>query len=417
VKLAFICCILIAMAPLSARVTEDRVTKLADDPRCARGLAWIDANSAWVTEQQIRLTEIPAPEFGEARRGRALKDLFASSGLEVRVDKTGNVIGERAGADSKGIVLVAAHLDTVFPLDTDVRVKREGSRLLAPGVSDNGAGLAALVGLAGALAASKLSTEKTIVLAGDVGEEGEGNLRGIRALVDSYGRRLVAVIALDGPSADHITTQGIASQRIEASITGPGGHSWSDFGAPNPITAIARGIVRFSSLAFPSDPRSTYNFGVIEGGTSVNSIPSRAVVKVDLRSEDERELARLEAALRDAIETGKNEEITATGAARDALELNFRSLGTRPAGRLADDSLLVATIRGVDRYLGNASRLEKSSTDANLPLSLGIPAVAIGGGGKGGGSHTPEEWYDPAGRELGLKRLFLSVVSLAGVDR
>ncbi len=405
------------MAPLSARVAEDPVTKLVDDPRTARGLAWIDKNSSWVTDQQIRLTEIPAPEFDESRRGAALKELFASSGLQVRVDKIGNVIGERGGSNTKSVILISAHLDTVFPPDTDVHVKRTGARIYVPGISDNGAGLAALVGLARALSESRVRTEKTIVLAGDVGEEGEGNLRGIRALIDAYGSRLAAVIALDGPSTDHITTQAIASQRWEVTITGPGGHSWSDFGVPNPITAISRGIVRFSSISLPDNPRSTYNFGVIDGGTSVNSIPSRAVAKVDLRSEDERELTRLERSLREAMQSGMNDEISATQSARDALQISFRSLGIRPAGKLPDDSPLLATIRSVDRFLGNRSRLERSSTDANIPLSLGIPAVAIGGGGKGGGSHTLDEWYDPTGRELGLKRLFLAVLSLAGSER
>jgi len=429
VKLALICCIFFWMTPLSARVSDDPVTKLAEDPRCGRALAWIDKNSAWVTDQQIRLTEIPAPEFGEASRGAALEELFAANSLEARVDKTGNVIGERPGSqkgtEAKSVILIAAHLDTVFPANTDVRVKRDGARLLAPGISDNGAGLAAIVGLARMLSESRIRTEKTIVLAGDVGEEGEGNLRGIRAIIEEYGPRLAAVIAVDGPSADHITTQGIASRRIEVSVTGPGGHSWSDFGTPNPITAISRGIVRFSATSIPESPRSTYNFGVIEGGTSVNSIPSRAAVKVDLRSENERELARLESALREAMQTGVQEETRSSTSQngdysatdRGALNLEFRSLGTRPAGKLPDDSPLLAAIRSVDRYLGNSSRLEKSSTDANLPLSLGIPAVAIGGGGHGGGSHTLDEWFEPTGREFGLKRLFLITLSLAGVQR
>ncbi len=405
------------MATLSARATEDEVAKLAGDPACARGLQWIEKSAAWSTDQQIRLTEIPAPEFDEGRRGEALKELFAASGLEVRTDKTGNVVGERPGSDPNSVILLAAHLDTVFPAGTDVHVKRDGARLVAPGISDNGVGLAALAGLAGALAGSRIHTAKTIVLAGDVGEEGEGNLRGMRALIEEYGSHLAAVLAVDGPSTDHITTQGIASRRFEATVTGPGGHSWSDFGVPNPITAMARGIVRFSSISIPSDPRSSYNFGTIEGGTSVNSIPSRAAVKIDLRSEDENELARLESALRDAMQSGVSEELTATKSATDTLQLGFRSLGTRPAGKLPDDSPLLATIRNVDRYLGNRSRLERSSTDANIPLSMGIPAVALGGGGHGGGSHTLEEWYDPAGRELGLKRLFLIVLSLAGVER
>jgi tripeptide aminopeptidase len=243
--------------------------------------------------------------------------------------------------------------------------------------------------------------------------------------MDEYGSRLADVIAVDGPSTDYITTQGIASRRFEVTVTGPGGHSWSDFGEPNPITALARGIVKFSATRVPDDPRSSFNFGVIEGGTSVNSIPARAWVKVDLRSEDEAELARLDQALRDAIAAGVKEELASSRTSADdytqldrsALHVEFRSLGTRPAGALPKDSPLLATIRSVDSYLGNRSRLERSSTDANIPLSLGIPAVAVGGGGRGGGSHTLEEWYDPAGRDLGLKRLYLAAIALAGLAR
>jgi tripeptide aminopeptidase len=424
VKLAFICCILLWMATLSARATDDPVSKLAEDARCAKGLDWIAKNSSWVTEQQIRLSEIPAPEFGEAARGKALASIFAAAGLKVRTDETGNVIGESAGSDPAVVVFVA-HLDTVFPVGTDVTVKRDGGRLLGPGISDNAAGLAALAGLARALSVSGVRTRKTIVLAGDVGEEGEGNLRGVRALMDEYGSRLADVIAVDGPSTDYITTQGIASRRFEVTVTGPGGHSWSDFGEPNPITALARGIVKFSAIRVPDDPRSSFNFGVIEGGTSVNSIPARAWVKVDLRSEDEAELARLDQALRDAIAAGVKEELASsrmsaddyTQLDRSALHVDFRSLGTRPAGALPKDSPLLATIRSVDSYLGNRSRIERSSTDANIPLSLGIPAIAVGGGGRGGGSHTPEEWYDPTGRDLGLKRLYLAAIALAGLAR
>jgi tripeptide aminopeptidase len=415
-KILLISCIFVLMAPIATHSTEDSIEKLAQDPRCARGLAWIDKNSAWVTEQQIRLTEIPAPEFNEGARGEFLKAIFEANGLKVATDKTGNVIGEFPGTDASSVVLFAAHLDTVFSAGTDVRVNRNRGRLEAPGISDNGAGLAALAGLARALSESHIRMTKTIVLAGDVGEEGEGNLRGIRALVESYGSRLAAVIAVDGPSADHITTQAIASRRFEVSVTGPGGHSWSDFGAPNPITALSRGIVRFSSIPVPDDPRSSYNFGVIDGGTSVNSIPARASVRIDLRSEDESQLSRLESTLRETMQIGVRDEIAATHSPADSLQINFRSLGSRPAGKLADNSPLLAAVRSVDGFLGNRSRLDRSSTDANIPLSLGLPAVALGGGGSGGGSHTPAEWYDPEGRELGLKRLFLAAAALAGVQ-
>jgi acetylornithine deacetylase/succinyl-diaminopimelate desuccinylase-like protein len=416
VKVARVCGILLVMATLSARATDNPVEKITQDPRCARGLEWIDRNTSWVTEEQIHLTEIPAPELGEAPRAEYLKKLFEAAGLKVSSDKLGNVIGERPGADADSIILLAAHLDTVFPAGTDVRAKRNGNRIEAPGIADNGAGLGAIVGLARALSESQVRTTKTIVLAGDVGEEGEGNLRGIRALVENYRSRLAAVIAIDGPSIEHITTQGIASRRFEVTIAGPGGHSWSDFGAPNPITALARGIVQFSAIRVPDDPRSSFNFGVIEGGTSVNSIPARAVVKVDLRSEDESELARLEAALRDAMQSGVKQETAASSGAREQLELTFRSLGARPAGKLPDGAPLLETIRNVDRYLGNRSRVERSSTDANIPLSLGIPAVSLGGGGKGSGSHTLAEWYDPIDRALGLKRLYLTSLVLAGLQ-
>jgi acetylornithine deacetylase/succinyl-diaminopimelate desuccinylase-like protein len=405
------------MATVSARAASDSVEKIADDPTCAQALAWIDKNTGWVTDQQIALSEIPAPEFAEAKRAEFLQKLLEAAGLKVRIDKTGNVIGERPGADANSIILLAAHLDTVFPAGTNVRVKKNGNRIAGPGIADNGAGLSALVGVARAFAEGRVRTNKTIVFAGDVGEEGEGNLRGIRALVEEYGSRLAAVIAVDGASTEHITTQGIASHRSEITISGPGGHSWSDFGAPNPITALSRGIVKFSSLTVPEDPRSSYNFGVIEGGTSVNSIPARAVVKVDLRSEDEAEVVKMEAALRDAMQAGIQEEMAVARDASAVLQLNSRSIGLRPSGKLPENSPLLDSIRSVDRFLGTRSRLERSSTDANIPLSLGIPAISIGGGGKASGSHTLDEWYDPTGRELGLKRLFLTTVVLAGLQQ
>ncbi|HKV49379.1 MAG TPA: M20/M25/M40 family metallo-hydrolase [Candidatus Acidoferrales bacterium] len=405
------------MATFPASATDPSIVRLAQDPACAQALNWIDGSSAWVTEQQIRITETPAPEYGEKRRAELLQSIFADMGYKARIDETGNVVVERIGMQTDRIVLVAAHLDTVFTAGTDVQVRRDGKRLLAPGISDNGAGLAALVAVARAYVESSLRTDATIVFAADVGEEGEGNLRGIRALVDAYGSRLAAVIAIDGPSTAHITTQGIASRRFEFTVSGPGGHSWSDFGMPNPITALSRGIVQFSAIRLPDSPRSTFNFGVIEGGNSVNSIPGDASVKVDLRSENEAELGRLETSLRDAMQSGMAAEIAARRSAIGTLQMKVRSLGSRPAGKLPDNSPLLQTLRDVDRFLQNSSRIESSSTDANLPLSMKIPAVSLGGGGKGGGAHTLAEWYDATGRELGIKRLFLVTASLAGLQQ
>jgi len=405
------------MATFPASATDPSIVRLAQDPACVQALNWIDGSSAWVTEQQIRITETPAPEYGEKRRAELLQSILADMGYKARIDETGNVVVERIGMQADRVVLVAAHLDTVFMAGTDVQVRRDGKRLLAPGISDNGAGLAALVAVARAYVESSLRTDATIVFAADVGEEGEGNLRGIRALVDAYGSRLAAVIAIDGPSTAHITTQGIASRRFEFTVSGPGGHSWSDFGMPNPITALSRGIVQFSAIRLPDSPRSTFNFGVIEGGNSVNSIPGDASVKVDLRSENEAELGRLETSLRDAMQSGFAAEIAARRSAAGTLQMKVQSLGSRPAGKLPDNSPLLQTVRDVDRFLQNSSRIESSSTDANLPLSMKIPAVSLGGGGKGGGAHTLAEWYDATGRELGIKRLFLVTASLAGLQQ
>ena len=401
-----------AVGAISAR----SIARCAQDSACAKAFAWIERSASWVTEQQIRLSETPAPEFGEEQRGLLLQSMLGETGLKPRIDETGNVVAERLGVRTDRVVLLAAHLDTVFPAGTDVRVRREGKKLIGPGISDNGAGLSALVGVARAFAESSARTDATIVFAGDVGEEGEGNLRGIRALVNAYGPRLAAVIAIDGPSTSHITTRGVASRRFEFCVTGEGGHSWSDFGAPNPITAISRGIVQYSSQRMTEMPRSTFNFGLIEGGNSVNSIPSLASVKVDLRSESDQQLSKMEAALRETMQVGVSAEISSCRASANSLQLKVASLGSRPAGKLADDSPLLQAVREIDRFLQNSSRIESSSTDANLPLSMKIPAVSLGGGGKGGGAHTLTEWYDPTGRELGLKRLFLLTATLAGLQ-
>jgi acetylornithine deacetylase/succinyl-diaminopimelate desuccinylase-like protein len=390
------------------------------DPRITRVLEILRGSAAATTEEQIRITEIPAPPFQESGRAAYMKKLFVSTGLRVETDDTGNVIGEWPGS-SPDVVMLTAHLDTVFPASTDVRVKREGGRFLAPGISDNGTGLAALVALSKAFREAKIKTNKTILFVADVGEEGEGNLRGMRALVEAYKKRLKYVVALDGSATEYVTTAALASRRVEITITGPGGHSWSDFGAPNPIHALGRGIARFVTARVPESPRTSFNIGEIEGGTSVNSIPSSAQMKVDLRSEAEPELAQLEVLLRDAIKAGIDEEMSAArerGMAGSAnlLNLKINVLGVRPAGELPENSPLLAALLAADTHLGNRSRRERSSTDANIPLSVGIPALSIGAGGRSGGAHTLEEWYDPAGRELGLQRVALTVLGVAGLE-
>jgi acetylornithine deacetylase/succinyl-diaminopimelate desuccinylase-like protein len=393
---------------------------LQDDARVAHVLEFLKANASATTEEQIRITEIAAPPFHEGARAAYMKKLLATAGLRVDMDATGNVIGEFAGT-SPDIVMLTAHMDTVFPAGTTVNVKREGNRLLAPGISDNGTGLAAMAAIARSFREMKIRTKNTILFVADVGEEGEGNLRGMRALVDAYKKHLKYVIAIDGSATEYVTTAALASRRVEITLGGPGGHSWSDFGVPNPIHALGRGIARFVSARVPESPRTSFNVGEIEGGSSVNSIPSRAQMKVDLRSESEAELAKLESFLRESIQSGVDEEMLAArdrGMAGNArmLDLKINVLGVRPAGELPENSPLLAAVLAADTRLGNRSRRERSSTDANIPLSVGIPAISLGAGGRSGGAHTLEEWYEPTNRELGLQRVALTVLAVAGLE-
>jgi tripeptide aminopeptidase len=393
-------------------------SEIANDARVRAAMDWFEPNIAAINEIQVKLAEIPAPSFQEELRAAAVEPLLAAAGLRVHRDKTGNVIGELRGTTEKEVVLVAAHLDTVFPAGTDVKVQRDGERLTGPGISDNGTGLAALVALARAMQAAKITPRRTILFAADVGEEGEGNLRGMRALVEAYRGSLKAAIVLDGSGTDHVSTKALASRRLEVTVSGPGGHSWSDFGMVNPINAVVRAAVRFINTKVPSAPRTTFNLGQIEGGTSVNSIPHEAKFKVDIRSENEEELARLEHALRECVIAGVRDEMeSARDRSKGKLEWKVDLLGSRPGGELATGSALMVALRGADEFLGNHSRLERSSTDANIPLSLGIEAIAIGAGGNGGGAHSLQEWYEPAGREMGLKRALLTLLDVAALAR
>lgn len=421
VKRLAVCVILLAMPIRSSVVTSiargSRTGSLATQPQVREAMAWLDGNLDWTTAQQIRLTEIPAPSFQEEKRAQVVKEILSAEGLPVFTDKAGNVIAELRGTQDKEVVMLSAHLDTVFPAGTEIKVHREGDRLVAPGISDNGTGLAGLLAVARAIQVAKIKPQRTILFAANVGEEGEGNLRGMRALVDEYGAKLRAVIVLDGSGVDFVTTKALASKRMEVVISGPGGHSWSDFGMPNPINAMVRGAVRFINTKVPSVPRTTFNLGQIEGGTSVNSIPYEAQLKVDLRSENEGEITRMETALRDCMAAGVKDEMdNSRDRSRGKLEWKIDLIGSRPGGELAPDSALLAAVRAADDAVGNKSRNERSSTDANIPLSMGIEAISIGAGGNGGGAHSMQEWYDPADRATGLKRVLLTLLGVSGLE-
>jgi acetylornithine deacetylase/succinyl-diaminopimelate desuccinylase-like protein len=341
-------------------------------------------------------------------------DRFRELGLQrVRLDKAGNALGERPGANS-AVVVIAAHLDTVTPAGVPIEVKRANGRLCAPGISDNGAGLAAMLGIAAALQRTEIATDHSLLFAATAGEEGEGDLYGMRHLFSQpeLCRRTAGVFVLDGSSTEQITVAGLGSRRFRVEVTGPGGHSWSDFERVNPIRALASAITELGRIPLPAQPRSSLNVAMIHGGTAVNAIPQSAWMKVDIRStcpeEIERLVAGLEAAVRVAVE---QESRRGTG----NLAVNLTVLGDRPVAELPKSARILRIVQEADRHLGIRSRLERSSTDANIPLSLGIEAIATGGGGTSGDAHTLREWYDPRGRELGLKRLLLAILMMAGM--
>jgi acetylornithine deacetylase/succinyl-diaminopimelate desuccinylase-like protein len=372
----------------------------------------------------MELAAIAAPPFGEAARCEWLAAKFRELGLDgVHTDEIGNVFGTHPGHGRQHVAL-SAHLDTVFPAGTPLSIRQQGSRIFGPGVSDNAAGLTAMLAIAALLRAVRIRHVLPFVFIGNVGEEGEGDLRGMRHIFanpqwrDSIGYSLV----LDGAGADTIVAEALGSRRFEVIVRGPGGHSWSDFGAPNPILVLARAIQTFAATPVPSSPKTTFNIGVIRGGTSVNSIPESASMRVDIRSTSMTEMGRLEETLRRAIEQAVEKETASTerkGTSQKRpfpLSAEIVVIGNRPAGELEQGSRILQVVRAVDVQLGNVAQVQRASTDANIPLSLGREAIAIGGGGTGGGAHTLQEWFDCSGRELGLKRILLTLLALAGVS-
>ena len=395
------------------------VLELAADTQVHSAFSWFLSNQRQLSDWQLEVTNIPAPPFGEGRRGEWLRKHFVSLGLkDVQVDSLGNVIGVRPGAANSKCIAITAHMDTVFPAATKIDAHREGDRLFGPGISDNGAGLTAMLALISALQASKLKTLAPLVFIANVGEEGEGDVRGMRHLFSEspWRDKIGYTLVIDGAGYDSIINQALGSRRYLITVTGPGGHSWSDFGTPNPIIGLAKAIEQFSRTPVSINPKTTFNIGSISGGTSVNSIPESASMKVDLRSTSSEQLTRLEQALRESLEFAVHGSNRAQRSRADDQGLTYQMelIGNRPAAELASDARILAVVRAVDEHLGVNSKLQRASTDANIPLSQGREAIAMGAGGTGGGAHTLQEWYDPNQRELGLKRILLSVLTLSG---
>jgi tripeptide aminopeptidase len=408
-------------ADLSPALLQE-VARLAALPAVRGAFADFLSHEAQLADWQQQLAKIPAPPFGEQLRSEWMLERFLELGLEqVRTDEAANVFGIRPGIANRYVAL-SAHIDTVFPAGTPLNVRQQGSRLYGPGVSDNAAGVVAMLGIAAAISRSRVRHTAPILFVANVGEEGEGDLRGMRHIfADSHWLDSIAFnLVLDGAGNDTIVAEALGSRRFEVIVRGPGGHSWSDFGAPNPIVVLARAIESFRQTPLPVSPKTTFNIGVIRGGTSVNSIPESASMRVDIRSTSTAEIERLERALRSGLDIAVASETKAmsqSGKERAlGLSAEVVTIGDRPGGELPPEARILQVIRSVDAHLGNVAQVQRASTDANIPLSLGREAIAIGGGGTGGGAHTLQEWFDCTGRDFGLKRILLTLLALTGVS-
>ena len=391
-------------------------------PRLRAALDMIKSDNAWTVEQQRTICEIPAPPFKETARGLEMKRRFETLGYsKVHIDSIGNVIAEKTGNGNWPTLVIAGHLDTVFPEGTDVRVKTSGSRMTAPGIGDDCRGLAVLLAVARAYAKAGVQTTGTVYFVANVGEEGPGNLRGTRYLFEHELKgKIDAFITIDqaGPGGG-IAYHAVGSIRYRATFHGPGGHSYGAFGIVNPIHALGRAIAAIDDIDVPSTPKTTFSVSVISGGTSVNSIPFSGTAEIDMRSESADELARLNAKVDRALAAARDAENArwkATDRAQQ-ITLTIDTIGVRPANSSqTEKSPIVTAASNAARQLGLQVRLEASSTDANVPMSLGVPAIRISGGGQGGGEHALSEWYDDgADGWLGPQWAAVLVAIIAGV--
>ena len=400
---------------------QQEIARLAARADVRSACEWFRISESKLSAWQMEVARIASPPFGEGARAAWLADRFREMGLTgVHLDEVGNVFAIHPGF-GKRYVALSAHIDTVFPATTPLNVRQQGSKLYGPGVSDNGTGIIATLAIAGALQAATIQHALPFVFIGNVGEEGEGDLRGMRHVfaTPQWKEGIAYSIVIDGAGAETIVAEALGSRRFEVIVRGPGGHSWSDFGTPNPIIVLGRVIEEFSQTPVPVSPKTTFNIGVIRGGTSVNSIPESASMRVDLRSTSMSEIDRLERALRLALDRAVDLENSTLGAQSSRKPRTVQSevveIGNRPAGELPTDARILKVIRAVDAHLGNLAQVQRASTDANVPLSLGREAIAIGGGGSGGGAHTLQEWFDCNGRDVGLKRILLTMLALAGI--
>ena len=395
------------------------VRRLLDSPQFKAATAFIQSDEPRFVKELIELTEIPAPPFKEERRAKAYLEKLRASGLtDVEMDQEGNVMGVRKGSGGASMLAIVAHLDTVFPEGTDVKVKREGTKLSAPGVGDNTRGLALMLAVIRAMAAAKFQTANDILFVGNVGEEGEGDLRGTKFLLQKgkYKDRIKQFIALDGDAQEVITHGGVGSRRYRVTFKGPGGHSYSSFGLVSPAFAMGNAIARFSRLKVPQDPKTTYSVGLVSGGTSVNSIPFETAMVVDMRSTDCGELKKLDTQFLALVKASVDEENKARSTTQGSISADTKVIGDRPCGVTALTTPLVQTASAVVRAFAMTPSYDIGSTDANVPMSLGIPAINIGSG-VGGRAHALDEWVtvEPEANVQAVQVAMAIILTSAGI--
>jgi acetylornithine deacetylase/succinyl-diaminopimelate desuccinylase-like protein len=397
----------------SAAQNPADVERLMQDSGVKAALDATRTGEDQVIADQVRFCEIPAPEFNETARGVVVKQAFEQLGLtNVRVDRVGNVLGDRAGRAAKPKLVIAGHLDTVFPEGTDVHVTRDGSVLKAPGIGDDCRGLAVLMGIIRALNAAKVQTQGTITFVADVGEEGLGDLRGMKALFDETLKgQIDRFVSIDG-SGIGVTRVAVGSHRYRMTFKGPGGHSFGAFGLANPIHAMGRAIAMIAEVQVPSNPKTTFNVGRVGGGTSVNSIPFEGWFEVDMRSSDKASLAAVDAKVQAAVDSAvvqENRRWNHPG----MITVEKKLVGDRPAGNTPADAPIVRTALAVAGALGKTVTPGEGSTDSNYPMSLGLPAITIGGGGRGYDAHALTERFDTTDSWLGTQWVTLLAIALS----
>ncbi|MBN8730235.1 MAG: M20/M25/M40 family metallo-hydrolase [Acidobacteria bacterium] len=397
---------LILLAPLLAQLRP------FDQPPLRKALAYLEANHERHLAKQVEIAEVAAPTFHEQERAKFMAAEFRKLGLaDVEIDAQGNVLGWRRGT-SPDTLVIAAHLDIAFAPGVDVKVRKEGARWYGPGLADDSRGLAALLALGEALNESGFQTRRTLLFVANVGEEGLGDLAGVKYLFQKspHKDKLKAFISIDGTNPAHIANGGTGVKRYRVTLRGPGGHSYGNFGRPSPIHAAARVTARLADLEVPAEPKTTFNVGRINGGTSVNAIAEECWFEVDLRSTDAGQLDKIELALMSAIRMGVEAENAKRVASGAKVEAETKLVGMRPAGKTAERDPLTESAAAAIRALGLTPSYRIGSTDSNLPMSLGIPAVTLGGGGRSDNAHSYKEWFEPARAWLGPQMLLLTLL-------